>query len=118
MKSIRTCINYIGEEFVKDTFTYPDIICKPKEGIIPRCLILEEEAGNPNARGSIVVGINPGRSTPRERKYYCERACTYTSVKEYWEDHLHNHPYYQRLREFLNQARRRRSNPLDRASSL
>ena len=54
------------------------------EGIIPRCLILEEQHRSPNGRGAIVVGINPGRAGETECKYYREHACTYEAVKDYW----------------------------------
>ena len=69
---------------MRDTFPDFDVVCKPEEGIIPRCLILEEKDRVPGARGAIVVGINPGRANREECKYYLAHGCTYDAVKDYW----------------------------------
>ena len=41
----------------------------PNKGILPRCLIFEN-TNHQKERGSIIVGINPGRSKIVEREYY------------------------------------------------
>jgi hypothetical protein len=105
MTTIREKIDQIGAALVRDTFTYPDIVCKSEKGIIPRCLILEEKDREESARGAVVVGINPGRASDKECAYYLENGCSYDAVKDYWWHNLgYNHRYYKQLREFLNES--------------
>jgi hypothetical protein len=85
-------------------FSYPDVVCDSKQGVIPRGLIYEDERRDPHARGAVVVGINPGHARAKERSYYREKGCTYQSEQDYWWDRLYEHPYYRRLRELLNAA--------------
>lgn len=67
MMDIRNRINRIGEELVKkDTFAYPDVVCKPEERIVPRGLIIEEDRRDADGCSAIVVGINPGKARPAE----------------------------------------------------
>lgn len=89
-------INKIGEELVKCNYGCKGIINDPKKGIIPRCLILEEGNGKENC---IVVGLNPGGSNEKERKYYLENGISYSSVKDYFKEK--NWAYFKWTREVL-----------------
>jgi hypothetical protein len=73
-----------------------------KNGIIPRCLILEfNERTNP--MGTVIVGINPGKSKLHEQEYYKRNFCSYQSVIDYYfEEGLKDHKYYVYLRDFVN----------------
>jgi uracil DNA glycosylase superfamily protein len=99
--SIRERIDEIGAELINDTFTYPDVLCDLSLGVIPRGLIYEDREHDPNGRGAVVVGINPGHASAAERRCYLQRGRTYEIVKDYWWEHLHGHPYHQRLRKCL-----------------
>ena len=72
------------------------------EGILPRCLILETE-GREEGIGSVIVGINPGRSKPDEREFYRFNGQTYEQVVVYWKARISQHPYYKRLRTLANE---------------
>ena len=105
MPTLQERIDRIGAELVHDTFSHSDIVCKPEEGIIPRCLILEEKDRDQNTRGAIVVGINPGRASEKECRHYREHGCTYDAVRDYWWNvRGYDHPYYKQLRQFLDEA--------------
>ena len=69
----------------------------PNKGILPRCLIFEN-TNHQKERGSIIVGINPGRSKIVEREYYIKNGQSYNSIVTYWEKQIRDHAYYNRLR--------------------
>ena len=73
-----------------------------REGILPRCLILETK-GRKDSKGSVIVGINPGRSKPAEREFYRSNGQTYEQVVAYWQQKINLHPYYMKLRILVNQ---------------
>jgi hypothetical protein len=58
--------------------------------------------GRHGPQGSVVIGLNPGRSTTFERHYYLERGCTFTAVGNWFDKHGRKHPYYVRLRGLLD----------------
>ncbi len=105
MKPLRTLINRIGTQLVKDRFPYQDVVCDPKKGIIPRGLILEEDGRDPHACGAIVVGLNPGRTRPAQLRHNLEHGCTYRAYIEYWQKHLGwRYRYFVWTRRFLDAA--------------
>ena len=87
---------------------YFDVVCDPKNGIVPRCLIYEEDERSASDRGSVIVGINPGRSAGsspravREREFYKSRGCSYEVIVEYWNKEIRNYCYYVRSRAFVD----------------
>lgn len=78
------------------------IACSLKEGILPRCLILEID-GRIQSRGAVIVGINPGHSKPHERNYYVKNGQSYDRVIEYWNAYIRKRKYYSSLRSFVDQ---------------
>ena len=95
-------IKKIGHDMVRCNIHCPGIALNQPEGILPRCLYLETE-GRANGRGSVIVGINPGRSKPQERECYQSYGQTYEQEVRYWERYIYNHPYYKQLRQFVNE---------------
>ncbi len=90
---------------VKNHPQYPDAVCDIEKGIMPRCLIYEEDGRNDPAKGAkgvVIVGINPGRSRKSEREYYKNRKDKYESIVEYWNEEIGNRPYYTRCRAFVD----------------
>ncbi|MBI1281686.1 MAG: hypothetical protein GC179_26405 [Anaerolineaceae bacterium] len=72
------------------------------DGILPRCLFLET-TNRQQGQGTVVVGINPGRSGADEQKFYQEQGQTYEQTVAYWDENLRGrHPYYKRLRELID----------------
>lgn len=104
MHSIRDHILKIGEEMFTSHPAYPEAALDKFAGIVPRCLIFEEKGRDPSARGSVVVGINPGFSDEPERAYYVRRGCTYEATIDYWHAKVRNVRYYTSLATFLNAA--------------
>jgi len=75
-----------------------------RKGILPRCLILETK-DREDGKGSVVVGINPGRSKPDEQEFYRANGQTYGQVIAYWQEHIgYHHRYYARLRMLVSWA--------------
>jgi hypothetical protein len=106
-------IRKIGEKMVADYQPAPDVVLDKKQGIIPRCLIFEKEGRNPHGQGSVVVGVNPGKSGVEEQQFYCARGCSYEGVLAWhFEDsedpHARkrgkHHPYYRSLTGLLDAA--------------
>jgi hypothetical protein len=95
-------INDIGNQMVKCHNQCNDILCRPQEGILPRCLILDIE-GRTQSRGTVIVGINPGPSKPHERNYYIKEGQNYQNVLDYWEEYIRKRKYYHSLRSFVDQ---------------
>lgn len=95
-------INRIGRELVRCNIHCRGIALNHSEGILPRCLILETE-GRANGNGSVIVGINPGRSKLREREFYRLNGQTYEQEITYWQRYIAQHPYYRRLRHFADE---------------
>lgn len=95
-------IEKIGRDMVRCNICCPGIALNSSEGILPRCLYLETE-GRLGSRGSVIVGINPGRSKPQEREFYQSNGQTYEQEVRYWERYIFNHPYYKQLRHFVNE---------------
>ena len=98
MKSfeIKEAIYKIGVKMVHDYPHYPDIVNNPANGIVPRGLIYIEKDRDLSGRGSVMVGINPGRANRVEREFYKNRAATYKTTIEYWDKKIKNLRYYKR----------------------
>lgn len=92
----------IGQQMVSCSNKCDGIVCNLKEGILPRCLILENDSRT-QSRGTIIVGINPGHSKQHERNYYIKNGQSYDKVAEYWNTYIRNRKYYSSLRSFVDQ---------------
>ncbi len=105
MANLKDLINKIGEELTIDSryANYSDLMYDPSKGIIPRCLIYEEDSRDLKGKGSIVVGLNPGRSGEEEREYYKSKPLTYKVILEYWQSKISPKPYFKRLRTFIDE---------------
>ena len=86
-------INSIGEELARCSKKCKGIANRPDEGIIPRCLIVENE---PIA--VVIAGINPGKCNRKEREYYLGRQ-GYTTIKDHWDVRIKGLKYYAALRK-------------------
>ncbi|MDD3159972.1 MAG: uracil-DNA glycosylase family protein [Candidatus ainarchaeum sp.] len=75
------------------------IINDKKNGVPPRCLILEKQPGKNNC---IVVGINPGIIRKKEQNYYKKNGIDHKVIHEYWEKEISKVSYYSRTKELLN----------------
>ncbi|MDH7516919.1 MAG: hypothetical protein QHH19_01015 [Candidatus Thermoplasmatota archaeon] len=92
-------IDDIGKRLVGCKYHCEGVTNKPREGILPRCLIFEHRKGK---NGSVVVGLNPGKAKKREQEFYLDHNNTYESVKKYWDDKVKNLKYYSNLRELIS----------------
>ena len=109
-----TKINALGETLVNccHCSVKDGIINKPSEGVIPRCLVIENRNGKEQC---IIVGESPGQiSNPRYKVSKIEKEwhkkefekngkISYKSYKKCWEKHVKPAPYYKRLRNIVNQ---------------
>ena len=101
MISIKKAIYKIGEDMVKNHPQYSDVVCDSKNGVLPRCLVYEEYSRDSSARGSVIVGINPGRTSEWEREFYKEHGSTYEATLKCWNEQTQNRPYYTQGRAFV-----------------
>lgn len=103
IEKLKRGIDKIGNKLVKCR-KYCDglgISNESEKGIIPRCLYFENKNRNKN-KGCVVVGINPGRSKPDERKFYLDKEISYKKVIDYFEEEISEHKYYIYLRKFVD----------------
>src|SRR3989344_703505 len=105
MTKSQDSITQIGEKMVLDDSyaNYPDLVYNPLKGIIPRCLIYEEDGRDIKSRGSIIVGLNPGKSNKEERDFYKSKPISYGAVLEYWRSKISTLSYFNRLRKFVDE---------------
>ena len=104
-------IDSIGEEVVACALSCKGVPCEGvqhnrSQGILPRCLFLElEEEREPQQQGCVVVGINPGESTEKERDYFRQSGCSYKEVREHFLNEFvrTENRYYGHLREFVTE---------------
>lgn len=96
-------IHKIGCEMVNCSRNCPGISLKQKEGILPRCLILETRENADLNNGCVIVGINPGHCKADEREYYLEKGTSYESILMYWERTISEREYYKALRKFAGE---------------
>lgn len=91
-------INKIGRDMVACDYHCRGIALDLQKGILPRCLILETK-DRVQGKGTVIVGINPGRSKPKERNFYRSNGRTYEQVVTYWREYVgYSHRYYTKLR--------------------
>ncbi len=102
MNYIKETIYKIGEEMIKNHPHYPDTVYDLDNGIIPRCLIYEEKSRDFSVRGSVIVGINPGRSKKDEQVFYKDHGNSYDAVLEYWNKKIKNLRYYAGMKSFVD----------------
>src|SRR3989338_2121986 len=102
MRSIKDKIHKIGIEMMKNHPRYHDTVFDPKRGIVPRCLIYEDENRNLSRRGSVIVGINPGQSNEPEREFYKKTGASYPATITYWDDRIKKLRYYVHGRAFVD----------------
>jgi len=100
--NLATHIEEIGRNMVRCNIHCRGIALNHAEGILPRCLYLETE-GRADGKGSVIIGINPGRSKPDEREFYRQNGQTFEQEFLYWQKFIYNHPYYNRLRHFVGE---------------
>lgn len=98
MTKLATRIERIGREMVQCNEGCEGVGCNQKKGILPRCLYLQDRPGK---KGSVVVGLNPGRSRKKERDYYCENCGTYAVVRDGLADQIKYVRYYMNMTKFL-----------------
>ncbi len=109
MSHISDKIYKIGTDMVKNHPQYSDVVCDPKNGIIPRCLIYEENGRDASAQGSVIVGINPGRLVKSsvkandEREFYKSEGGDYNAVLEFWNKEMRKYKYYKYGRQLVDQ---------------
>lgn len=94
-------ITKIGNDLIHCNKRCEGISNKPREGILPRCLILET-CKRKKTKGSVIVGINPGKSNKREKEYYIENGITYDSIVSYWMKKISGKKYYKWPRILAN----------------
>ena len=99
MKHPEMNIDIIGKKLVNCEYHCAGVTNNPAEGILPRCLIFEDR---PGVKGSIVVGLNPGKAKKPEKKFYLKNKNTYNAVKKYWDVKVKHIKYYSQLREILS----------------
>lgn len=100
--NLATHIEEIGREMVQCKIHCRGVALNHSEGILPRCLYLEAE-GRSNGKGSVIIGINPGRSKSDEREFYRMNGQTYEQEIIYWRRSIYHHRYYKRLRHLVNE---------------
>ena len=91
-------IHGLGEELVACDHDCDGVTHDRANGYLPRCLVLDSSG---DGRACVVVGLNPGRCTPTERKYYRDRDCAYDSVAEFWAQEQDRIRYNKRLNQLL-----------------
>lgn len=102
-KTIRDHIRTIGEDVVACKNYCDGVNLNQDAGIIPRCLIFEEEGRNDKQKGVVIVGMNPGKSKDFERNYYLTNGISYQSVLNCWNQRFSNHKYYKCLRHIADE---------------
>ena len=101
MRNFIRSLNAIGAELVRCSRRCDGVRCDRRTGHLPRCLYLDV-TGRHGLRGSVVVGVNPGRSTASERRYYRERDCTFGAVGTWFTELGTHYPYYVYLRRLVD----------------
>lgn len=102
MNEIKNAIWNIGNKIVKCNRKCDDVKNDKNDGIIPRCLYLEIDNRMKNAKGCVVVGMNPGKASKKEKNFYKENKLDYHTLNRYWEENASKNMYYNYLRDFIN----------------
>lgn len=95
-------IGQIGNRMINCKHKCSGILLDRNKGVLPRCLFIDNEK-SPNKSGLVIVGINPGTSSEKEKRHYIKRS--YADTVNYWKDNLcEQHPYYKKLRALANKV--------------
>ena len=94
-------LNAIGRELVHCSRRCEGVRCDRRTGHLPRCLYVEV-TGRRGRRGAVVIGVNPGRSSASERRFYRERDSTFDAVGTWFAELGTHHPYYVHLRRLVD----------------
>ena len=102
---IQDAISNIGKRLTIDNsyIKYDDLECNLAEGIIPRGLIYEDENRSAKAIGCVMVGLNPGKASEKEREFFKSEPLSYERFLLYWRENILQHPYYRRLRKLADE---------------
>jgi len=100
--NLESMISELWNELLSCTENCDGINRNQNEGIIPRCLFLEKENGKNESKGCIIVGLNPGISSDKEREDYKLKIQDNT-IRKNWKIKPEN-KYYTLLRKFVNNA--------------
>ena len=111
MNKLDKAIKRIGKKLVRCEWQCDGIENKPKEGKMPRCLILERKGRKRG--GIIIIGENPGRAGGKENSELKDNVlhgnnADYGKYLDYWEENKgekeekgkEDKGYYGKLREF------------------
>lgn len=102
----------IAQTLVQCPLQCPDTLNAPTQGVLPRCLFLEDATGQVSADpefsaafgglGAVAVGLNPGRSSPTERTFYqASIPPSYNSLVQWYLQKGSQNAYYSKLRKFI-----------------
>jgi hypothetical protein len=100
MSALHDAIDRVGAELVMCGDGCAGIWQDQSEGLLPRSLFLERPEAT--GRGCLAVGLNPGTSSARERRFYLDSEITYDRVKAY-RISIANIPYLVRTRGIIDQ---------------
>jgi len=104
MADLRKAIAAIGKQMVSCDCKCKGVARMPSRGILPRCLILEDD-GRAAGTGVIVCGLNPGTGTKqgqkRQEEYYLDHGVSYDTEVKFWDEQQHGYPYYEKLRNLV-----------------
>jgi hypothetical protein len=104
LDEIENRIEMLANELVNCRMNCKGIRNEPKNGIIPRCLILER-SDNDKKVGCIIMGINPGTPRePSEYKYYKDNSpVNYKILLNCFKLKIGKKPYFSRARKIVRQ---------------
>ena len=105
MDKVHDAIYSIGERLTADDsyVSCVDLEYNPAKGIIPRGLIYKDEGRDINGMGCVMVGLNPGKASDKERAFFASGTPTYEKFLSYWKANILQHPYYKRLRKIADE---------------
>jgi uracil-DNA glycosylase len=101
-------IERIGTRIVSCDRRCPGIECRQSDGYYPRAFFLDP-SNSPDVK-VLIVGENPGRSSPLEREFYKvlggqhhNKLATYEDCQIVWRAIADAHPYFQRPRYLVKE---------------
>jgi len=103
LNTLQEKIFQIGEKLVNCKENCSGVTVDREKGIIPRCLVLEVVSYNDEEIGSVIVGINPGKSKDEERKFYRDKGQDYEHLLKCWDTGIRHLKYYNSLRKLVNE---------------
>jgi len=109
IEKIKSGVHKIGSEMLKCTKYCPGILLDPENGVLPRCLVFENDGRGDIRKGCIIIGINPGHSSKYEREFYREKGKGYNGILNYWKNPnskrrpISERSYYKSLRRLADE---------------